>query len=103
MAAATAEAYKTRAVASLKRDSPSMMAESRRGRPSRPAGLVMAAGSVGPTAVPRAAAIAQERWPTSWSTGDTTAAARTTRPMARYPIGSASREKAYGDDEKAAW
>ena len=61
VAAVTAAAYNTRAVASLKSASPSRMVSSRRGRRNLLATLVAAAASVGPTAVPSTNATAQER------------------------------------------
>lgn len=61
VAAATAAAYRTSAVASLNSASPSGMATSRLGMPSLRAMLVAAGASVGPTAVPSTNAMGHDR------------------------------------------
>ena len=102
VAAATAAAYRTSAVASLKSASPSRMATSRLGMPSLRAMLVAAAASVGPTAVPSTNAIGHDRCPTQCATAATATAVATTSSTASTPIERALRENAVGEEVIAA-
>ena len=102
VATVTAAAYSTRAVASLKRASPSRIVSNRRGSRNRRATLVAAAASVGPTAVPSTKATAQDRWPIQWAAAAVAMAVATTSNTASVPIDRASRRNPVGEDVTAA-
>ena len=78
------------------------MVSNRRGSRNRRATLVAAAASVGPTAVPRTNATAQDRWPIQWAAAAVAMAVATTSNTASVPIDRASRRNPVGDDVTAA-
>jgi hypothetical protein len=102
VAAVTAAAYSTSAVASLNSASPSKIVASCRGRPILLAMLVAADASVGPTAVPSTNATGQDRWPTQCTTAATPRAVAATSRTASSPIDRALRKNAVGEEVTAA-
>ncbi len=89
-AAAIATWYRTMAVTSLNRPSPSRIDTSRRGSPSFPATAVAATGSGGATSAPRAIAAAGGRPGTiAWATTATHSVVTNTSATASRRIGLA--------------
>jgi hypothetical protein len=103
MTAATAARYRTSAVASLTRLSPSMIVTIRRGTPSRRPIDVAAIGSVGETTAPRTKA-ADHGIPSTaqWATMPTARVVAATSPTERRPIGRTFARRSRSDVKNAA-
>jgi hypothetical protein len=98
----TATRYKTSAVPSLMRLSPSRIVTIRRGAPRRPAIAVAATGSVGETIAPRTNAAPHGMSTATCATTATVAVVSSTRPMDRDAIGLRLALRSRGEEKKAA-
>jgi hypothetical protein len=94
--------YKTSAVPSLMRLSPSRIVTIRRGAPRRPAIAVAATGSVGETIAPSTNAAAHGRPMTACATTATVTIVSSTRAIDRDAIGLRFARRSRGEEKKAA-
>src|SRR5215216_43284 len=97
----TATLYRTSAVPSLTRLSPSRIVTIRRGTPRRSAMAVAATGSVGETMAPSTKATGHESPTAQCAIPATTSIVSTTRPTERSPMGRTLARRSRGEEKNA--